>query len=456
MFSKILIANRGEIALRVIRACHELGIRTVAVHSTADAEAMHVRMANESVCIGPAQPAKSYLSIPSIVAACEVTGANAIHPGYGFLSENASFAQILEDHGIKFIGPASGQIRRMGDKVEAKAEMRRLGIPCVPDSGGLLTDLESAHNAAADIGYPLLIKASAGGGGRGMKVVHSPEALEGAMVAARTEARLAFGNDDIYIEKFLERPRHIEFQIFGDGQGNAVHLGERDCSVQRRHQKVLEEAPSPDIDAATRARMGIECAKAAATMRYAGAGTLEFLFQDDAFYFMEMNTRLQVEHPVTEAIYGIDLVREQILVAAGSPLSFRQDDLIPDGHAVEARINAESLPSFIPCPGKVTTFHAPGGPGVRVDSALYSGCTIPPFYDSLIGKVTVHGTTREAALAKLRQALDELVVDGVDTNARLFHKIIEDPEFRAARHNIHWLEKRLEANASEFLGHQDG
>lgn len=445
MFEKILIANRGEIALRVIRACHELGIRTVAVHSTADSAAMHVRMANESVCIGPPAPAKSYLSIPSVVAACEVTGADAIHPGYGFLSENANFAQILEDHGITFIGPSAEQIRMLGNKVAAKDVMRRRGIPCVPDSGGTVDDIGTAFRIAGKIGYPVMIKASAGGGGRGMKVVHSPDGLEGAYVTARVEARTAFGNDDVYMEKFLGNPRHIEIQVFGDGKGNAIHLGERDCSLQRRHQKVLEEAPATGIDAATRNCIGADCARAVAELRYSGAGTLEFLYQDGEFYFIEMNTRLQVEHPVTEAVYGVDLVQEQITVAAGLPLTIRQEEMLPSGHSIEARINAESYPDFTPCPGLVAAYHAPGGPGVRVDSALYAGYSIPPYYDSLIAKIAVHGSTRDSALAKLRQALDELIVDGIETNAELFRDIAAAPEFRDAVHDIHWLENRLKS-----------
>ena len=373
MFEKILIANRGEIALRVIRAAREMGIRSVAVHSTADSDAMHVRMADESVCIGPNPSAHSYLNVPAIISACEITGAQAIHPGYGFLSENANFVQALEDHGITFIGPSAAHIRIMGDKITAKDTMKKLGVPCVPGSDGGIADVAQARKVARDIGYPVIIKATAGGGGRGMKVAQGEDDLEIAFRTARAESKAAFGNDECYMEKYLQNPRHIEVQVFGDGKGGAVHLGERDCSLQRRHQKVFEEAPGPAIDAATRARIGKTCADAVAAIGYAGAGTIEFLYEEGAFYFIEMNTRLQVEHPVTEAIFGVDLVREQIRVAEGLPMSFAQDELAVNGHAIEVRINAEKLPTFSPCPGKITQYHAPGGLGVRIDSALYDG-----------------------------------------------------------------------------------
>ncbi|NCX09176.1 MAG: acetyl-CoA carboxylase biotin carboxylase subunit, partial [Rhodobacteraceae bacterium] len=387
MFDKILIANRGEIALRVIRACREMGIKSVAVHSTADADAMHVRMADESVCIGPAAGTDSYLCMPAIISACEITGAQAIHPGYGFLSENARFVQIVEDHDITFIGPTAEHIRVMGDKITAKDTMKDLGVPCVPGSDGGVPTLEDAKRIGDEIGYPVIIKATAGGGGRGMKVAKSADEIEQAFMTARAEGKAAFGNDEVYIEKYLTTPRHIEIQVFGDGKGNAVHLGERDCSLQRRHQKVFEEAPGPCITEEERARIGKICADAVAKINYIGAGTIEFLYENGEFYFIEMNTRLQVEHPVTEGIFGVDLVREQIRVASGLPLSFEQDDLEINGHAIEVRINAERLPNFAPCPGKVTAYHAPGGLGVRMDSALYNGYSIPPYYDSLIGKL---------------------------------------------------------------------
>ncbi|MGY6634174.1 MAG: acetyl-CoA carboxylase biotin carboxylase subunit [Alkalilacustris sp.] len=443
MFSKILIANRGEIALRVIRAAREMGIRSVAVHSTADADAMHVRMADEALCIGPAQASESYLSIPAIISACEITGAEAIHPGYGFLSENANFVQIVEDHGLTFIGPSAAHIRMMGDKITAKETMRALGVPCVPGSDGGVPDLEAARTVAAEVGYPVIVKATAGGGGRGMKLARSAADIDQAFQTARAEAKAAFGNPDVYIEKYLGRPRHIEIQVFGDGKGGAVHLGERDCSLQRRHQKVLEEAPGPAIDAATRARIGAICAEAVGRMGYSGAGTIEFLFEDGEFYFIEMNTRLQVEHPVTEAVFGVDLVREQIRVAAGLPLSFRQDDLVPNGHAIEVRINAERLPNFAPCPGMVRTFHAPGGLGVRMDSALYGGYVIPPYYDSLIAKLIVHGRDRPEALARLERALGEIIIDGVDSTLPLFEALLAEPDIRAGDYTIHWLESFL-------------
>ena len=443
MFQKILIANRGEIALRVIRACREMGIASVAVHSTADSDAMHVRMADEAICIGPPPSGQSYLSVPAIISACEISGADAIHPGYGFLSENAAFVQVVEDHDITFIGPSAEHIRMMGDKITAKDTMKALGVPCVPGSDGGVADLETAKTVAEEIGYPVIIKATAGGGGRGMKQAHNPSELESAFRTARSEAKAAFGNDEVYIEKYLSTPRHIEVQVFGDGKGNAVHLGERDCSLQRRHQKVLEEAPSPAIDTETRARIGQTCAEAVARIGYRGAGTIEFLYENDEFYFIEMNTRLQVEHPVTEAIFGVDLVREQIRVAAGADLSFAQDDLQVLGHAVEVRINAEKLPNFTPCPGRVNTYHAPGGLGVRMDSALYSGYSIPPYYDSLIAKLIVHGRDRPEALARLNRALGELIIDGVDSSVPLFRALLEQDDVLTGNYNIHWLEKFL-------------
>ena len=444
MFDKILIANRGEIALRVIRACREMGIASVAVHSTADADAMHVRMADESVCIGPPASANSYLSMPAIISACEITGAQAIHPGYGFLSENAAFVQMLEDHGIAFIGPRAEHIRIMGDKITAKDTMKALGVPCVPGSDGGVNDVDEARRVAAAIGYPVIIKATAGGGGRGMKVATDDGGLEVAFRTARAEAKAAFGNPDVYLEKYLQRPRHIEIQVFGDGKGRAVHLGERDCSLQRRHQKVLEEAPGPSITAEERARIGAVCADAVAKIGYAGAGTIEFLYEDGAFYFIEMNTRLQVEHPVTEAIFDVDLVRQQILVASGAEMEFRQEDLRIRGHAIEVRINAEKLPGFSPCPGRITQYHAPGGLGVRMDSALYDGYRIPPYYDSLIGKLIVHGRDRPEALARLSRALGELIVDGVDTTVPLFHALLDEPDIQTGNYSIHWLERWLE------------
>ncbi|MEC9198058.1 MAG: acetyl-CoA carboxylase biotin carboxylase subunit [Pseudomonadota bacterium] len=448
MFDKILIANRGEIALRVIRACREMGIASVAVHSTADANAMHVRMADEAVCIGPNSSAESYLSFPAIIAACEVTGAQAIHPGYGFLSENQNFVQIVEDHGITFIGPSAAHISQMGDKITAKETAEKLGIPVVPGSAGGVPTVEDAKKVANEMGYPVIIKATAGGGGRGMKVAKSDTDIEVAFRTARSEAKAAFGNDEVYIEKYLQKPRHIEVQVFGDGQGNGVHLGERDCSLQRRHQKVFEEAPGPCITEEERARIGGICANAIAKMGYRGAGTIEFLYEDGEFYFIEMNTRLQVEHPVTESIFGVDLVREQIRVAAGMPLSFTQDDLKINGHSIEVRINAERLPNFAPCPGTITQYHAPGGLGVRMDSALYQGYTIPPYYDSLIGKLIVHGRDRPEALARLKRALGELIIDGVDTTLPLFHALLAEKDVQTGNYDIHWLEKWLAANGA--------
>ena len=444
MFDKILIANRGEIALRVIRACREMGIKSVAVHSTADADAMHVRMADESVCIGPAAGTDSYLCIPAIISACEITGAQAIHPGYGFLSENARFVQIVEDHDITFIGPTAEHIRVMGDKITAKDTMKDLGVPCVPGSDGGVPTLEDAKRIGDEIGYPVIIKATAGGGGRGMKVAKSADEMEQAFMTARAEGKAAFGNDEVYIEKYLTTPRHIEIQVFGDGKGKAVHLGERDCSLQRRHQKVFEEAPGPCITEEERVRIGKICADAVAKINYIGAGTIEFLYENGEFYFIEMNTRLQVEHPVTEGIFGVDLVREQIRVASGLPLSFEQDELEINGHAIEVRINAERLPNFAPCPGRVTAYHAPGGLGVRMDSALYNGYSIPPYYDSLIGKLIVHGRDRTEALARLERALSELIVDGVETTVPLFNQLLAEVDIHSGEYNIHWLEKWLE------------
>ncbi|MFV1877208.1 acetyl-CoA carboxylase biotin carboxylase subunit [Nioella sp.] len=446
MFTKILIANRGEIALRVIRAAREMGIQTVAVHSTADSDAMHVRMADEAICIGPPSGAQSYLNVAAIISACEITGAEAIHPGYGFLSENQNFVQIVEDHGIKFIGPSAEHISIMGDKITAKDTMKKLGVPCVPGSDGGVPDLETARVVAEEIGYPVIIKATAGGGGRGMKLAKTAAELDNAFRTARSEGKAAFGNDEVYIEKYLGAPRHIEVQVFGDGMGGAVHLGERDCSLQRRHQKVFEEAPGPAIDAETRARIGKTCADAIAAIGYEGAGTIEFLFENGEFYFIEMNTRLQVEHPVTEGIFGVDLVREQIRVAEGLPMSFTQEDLQVQGHSIEVRINAEKLPNFTPCPGKITQFHAPGGLGVRMDSALYTGYSIPPYYDSLIGKLIVHGRDRPEALARLKRALGELIIDGIDTTIPLFHALLEEEAVLTGDYNIHWLEKWLETN----------
>ena len=446
MFNKILIANRGEIALRVIRAAREMGIGSVAVHSTADSDAMHVRMADESVCIGPPSSQQSYLSIPSIVAACEITGAEAIHPGYGFLSENAGFVQILEDHGLTFIGPTAAHIRIMGDKITAKDTMKELGVPCVPGSDGGVPTLEDAKRIGQEIGYPVIIKATAGGGGKGMKVAQTAADMERAFMTARAEGKSNFGNDEVYIEKYLTTPRHIEIQVFGDGKGRAVHLGERDCSLQRRHQKVFEEAPGPSITQSERDRIGKVCADAMANINYIGAGTIEFLYENGEFYFIEMNTRLQVEHPVTEGIFGVDLVREQIRVAAGLDMSFKQEDLKINGHAIEVRINAEKLPNFSPCPGKITQYHAPGGLGVRMDSALYDGYSIPPYYDSLIGKLIVHGRDRPEALARLNRALGELIVDGVDTTIPLFHALLQEKDVLTGDYNIHWLEHWLETN----------
>ena len=449
MFNKILIANRGEIALRVIRACREMGIKSVAVHSTADSDAMHVRMADESVCIGPAAGTASYLSMPAIIAACEITGAEAIHPGYGFLSENAKFVQIVEDHSLVFIGPTAEHIRIMGDKITAKDTMKDLGVPCVPGSDGGVPDVNTAKKIGAEIGYPVIIKATAGGGGRGMKVAKTEGEMEQAFMTARAEGKAAFGNDEVYIEKYLTTPRHIEIQVFGDGKGTAVHLGERDCSLQRRHQKVFEEAPGPCITPEEREKIGKICADAVAKINYIGAGTIEFLYENGEFYFIEMNTRLQVEHPVTESIFGVDLVREQIRVASGLDMSFGQKDLTINGHAIEVRINAEKLPNFTPCPGKITAYHAPGGLGVRMDSAIYDGYSIPPYYDSLIGKLIVHGRDRKEALARLYGALSEIIIDGIDTTIPLFDALLREEDINNGSYNIHWLEQWLEKNLAE-------
>jgi acetyl-CoA carboxylase biotin carboxylase subunit len=443
MFEKILIANRGEIALRILRAAKELGIATVAVHSTADADAMHVKLADESVCVGPPSARESYLNIPALLAACEITGAEALHPGYGFLSENARFAEILADHHIVFVGPRAEHIRLMGDKIEAKRTAARLGIPCVPGSAGAITDDVEALTIAKDLGYPVLIKAASGGGGRGMKVAYGPEDLPAALETARMESKAAFGDDSVYLEKFLEKPRHIEIQILGDGFGNAIHLGERDCSLQRRHQKVWEESPSPALNQSQRFEIGEICAAAMRELRYAGAGTIEFLYEDGKFYFIEMNTRIQVEHPVTEMITGVDLVNEQIKIAAGSELSLTQEEVTFNGHAIECRINAEHPATFRPSPGTINYYHPPGGLGVRVDSAVYAGYTIPPTYDSLVGKLIVHGRSRNEALLRLRRSLDEFIIDGIDTTIPLFQTLVRNPDIQNGLYDIHWLEKFL-------------
>lgn len=449
MFSKVLIANRGEIALRVLRACKELGIETVAVHSTADADAMHVRLADESVCIGPPPATESYLNIPSIVSACEITGAEAVHPGYGFLSENARFADILTAHGITFIGPSGDHIRMMGDKIEAKAAALRLGIPVVPGSHGAVHDEQEAARIAAEIGYPVIVKASAGGGGRGMKVAERLADLPRAIAMAKAEAGKAFGDDSVYLEKYLGHPRHIEIQVLGDGQGGAVYLGERDCSLQRRHQKIWEEAPSPALNDGERARIGKTVSEAIGNLGYSGAGTVEFLYENGEFYFIEMNTRLQVEHPVTEAITGIDIVVEQLRIASGSPISFAQKDIQFTGHAIECRINAEHPTTFAPSPGQITYYHPPGGLGVRVDSAVYQGYSVPPYYDSLIGKLIVHGRDRVECLMRLRRALDEFVVDGVRTTIPLFQDLVSEPAIANGDYDIRWLEEFLAGRPTE-------
>ena len=445
---KLLIANRGEIALRIHRACHEMGIKTVAVHSTADADAMHVRLADEAICIGPPAARDSYLNIAAIISAAEISGADAIHPGYGFLSENAQFAEIVEAHGIAFVGPKPEHIRIMGDKIEAKKTAGALGLPLVPGSDGAVSDVAEAKAIAEKAGYPVIIKAASGGGGRGMKVCASPDQLETLMQQAGSEAKAAFGDATVYIEKYLGNPRHIEFQIFGDGNGAAIHLGERDCSLQRRHQKVLEEAPSPVLSAAERERMGEVVRKAMADMGYRGAGTIEFLWEDGEFYFIEMNTRLQVEHPVTEMITGVDLVREQIRVAEGKPLSVEQKDLKFTGHAIECRINAEDPRTFAPSPGAVTRYHVPGGMHVRVDSGLYQGYRVPPYYDSMIGKLIVYGRTREGAIMRLRRALQGYVIEGMKTTIPLHQALLEDPDFLNGDYTIKWLE--------DWLARQDG
>ncbi len=443
MFDKILIANRGEIALRILRACKELGIPTVAVHSTADADAMHVRFADESVCIGPPAAKDSYLNIPNILAACEITGADAVHPGYGFLSESAHFAEILDEHGLQFIGPTAEHIRIMGDKIEAKRTVKRLGIPVVPGSKGSITSDAEAAKIASSIGYPVLIKASAGGGGRGMKVARAPAELSTTISTARSEAKAAFGDDTLYIEKYLERPRHIEIQVLGDGKGKAIHLGERDCSLQRRHQKVWEESPSPALNTQARDAIGETVAKAMSEISYRGAGTVEFLYENGQFYFIEMNTRIQVEHPVTEMITDIDLIFEQIRVAAGHELALAQRDVEFRGHAIECRINAEDPVTFRPSPGTIQHYYPPGGLGVRVDSAVYQGYTIPPIYDSLVGKLIVHGKTRQECLMRLSRALDELVIDGIETTLPLFRALVHEKDIIDGNYHIHWLEQFL-------------
>ncbi|MCC6596222.1 MAG: acetyl-CoA carboxylase biotin carboxylase subunit [Rhodanobacteraceae bacterium] len=453
MLEKIVIANRGEIALRVLRACHTLGIRTVAVHSTVDRNLKHVGMADEAICIGPAASGDSYLNIPRIIAAAEVTDAQAIHPGYGFLSENADFAERVEKSGFIFIGPTADVIRLMGDKVEAIKAMKAAGVPCVPGSGGPLGDDVVANTKIArEIGYPVIIKAAGGGGGRGMRVVHTEGHLSSAIQMTKSEAKAAFGNGEVYMEKYLENPRHVEIQVLADGQGNAIHLGERDCSMQRRHQKVVEEAPAPGIDAEQRAAIGKGCVEACKRIGYRGAGTFEFLYEDGRFYFIEMNTRIQVEHPVTELVTGVDLVREQLLIASGQKLSLRQEDIVLDGHAIECRINAEDPDTFLPCPGTIKRFEAPGGPGVRVDTHIYDGYRIPPNYDSMIGKLIVHGRDRDTAIARMRIALSELVIEGIKTNVPLQQRIMADGGFRHGGQNIHYLEKRMAEMREKSIG----
>ncbi len=448
MFDKVLIANRGEIAMRIHRACREMGIRTVAVHSTADADAMHVRLADESVCIGPPQAKASYLNIPAIMAAVEVTGADAIHPGYGFLSENAHFAEIVGEHGITFIGPDPNHIRLMGDKVAARTSLSRLGMPMVPGSDGPVTDTDAALAVADEIGYPVLVKASAGGGGRGMKVAKDPDGLPIALDLAAREAHEAFGNGEVFIEKYLLGPRHIEIQVMADSHGSVLHFGERDCSLQRRHQKLVEEAPSPALNAETRMEIGQRVVEAVTAIGYLGAGTLEFLYQDEAFYFIEMNTRLQVEHPVTEMITGIDVVREQIRIAAGAPLSITQDEVTFYGHAIECRITAEDPETLVPSPGRVSDYHPPGGLGVRVDSALYAGYSVPPHYDSLVAKLIVHAPNRNECLMRLRSSLEEFVIDGITTTLPLHRRIMMEQDFANGAYDIHWLEKLLRGGNS--------
>ncbi|WP_298912367.1 acetyl-CoA carboxylase biotin carboxylase subunit [uncultured Algimonas sp.] len=449
MISKVLIANRGEIALRIHRACKEMGLSSVAIHSTADTDAMHVRLADESVCVGPPSSTDSYLNIPSIIAACEITGADAIHPGYGFLSENARFAEIVEAHGLTFIGPTAEHIRIMGDKITAKQTVAKAGIPVVPGSDGAVEDFEAAKAAAKEIGFPVLIKAAAGGGGRGMRLAETEGDLDEALRSAQTEAEAAFGNGAVYLERYLKGPRHIEIQVLADTHGNVVHLGERDCSLQRRNQKVLEEAPSPALTPEERAEIGEITAQAVKAIGYRGAGTVEYLYENGEFFFIEMNTRLQVEHPVTEEITGIDLVREQIRVASGLPLNYEQSDVRFNGHSIECRINAEHPFTFAPSPGKVADFHAPGGMNTRLDSGLYTGYSVPPHYDSLIGKLIVWGNTREGAILRLRRALGEMVITGITTNKALHEALIEDPEFQAGEYDIHWLENWLKERIEE-------
>ena len=444
MLKKVLIANRGEIALRVLRACKELGIRTVAVHSTADTELMHVRLSDECVCIGPPSPGQSYLNIPAIISAMEVSEADAVHPGYGFLSENADFAEQVENSGFSFIGPRAETIRMMGDKVSAIQTMIEAGIPTVPGSNGPLDDdQQRSLRLAREIGYPVLIKAAAGGGGRGMRVVNHENNLLQSIYLTRTEAKSFFGNDAVYLEKYLENPRHVEIQVIGDGEGNALYLGDRDCSLQRRHQKVIEEAPAPDIPAEVRGEVAEACLNACRRLRYRGAGTLEFLYQDERFYFIEMNTRVQVEHPVTEMVTGFDIVKEQLRIAGGEPLSASQDEITINGHSMECRINAEDPENFLPSPGKVTLFHCPGGPGVRVDSHLYSGYTVPPHYDSLVAKVVTHAPDREQALTRMQIALEELLIEGIKSNASMMRNLVTDPRIRRGGYNIHYLENML-------------
>jgi len=452
MFEKIIIANRGEIALRILRACRELGIKTVAVHSSADQDLMHVKMADETVCIGPDNAALSYLNIPAIISAAEITDAEALHPGYGFLAENADFAERVESSGFKFIGPRPDSIRLMGDKVSAIAAMKKAGVPCVPGSDGPLPDDDEINlKLAKSIGYPIIVKASAGGGGRGMRVVHTESALLNSIAMAKNEALSAFGSDQVYMEKFLENPRHIEIQVLGNGEGSAIHLGERDCSMQRRHQKVIEEAPAPGISAAERQTIGERCVKACESLKYRGAGTFEFLYENGEFYFIEMNTRIQVEHPVTELVTGVDLIKEQIRIAAGLPLSYQQQDIVIRGHAIECRINAEDPETFMPSPGTIDMYHQAGGPGIRVDSHLYNGYKIPPFYDSMIGKLIAFGESRDVALKRLSQALNEMIIDGIKTNIPLHRKLVRDAHFVNGGTNIHYLEKKLADENLKFV-----
>ena len=446
MFEKVLIANRGEIALRIHRACREMGIRTVAVHSTADEAAMHVRLADESVCIGPPRSAESYLNISAILSAATITGVDAIHPGIGFLSENAGFAEKVEEHGFTFIGPTAEHIRMMGDKITARNKAMKLGIPCVPGSDGVVEDDAEAIELADETGYPVIIKATAGGGGKGMQVAHSAEEITVKLSLCRTEAKASFGNGDVYIEKYLGQPRHIEVQVLGDGHGGVVHLGERDCSLQRRHQKVLEEAPSPALNAEARQKIGKVVTDALSKIKYRSAGTIEFLYENGEFYFIEMNTRLQVEHPISEMVCNVDLVREQLRVATGAPLGYGQDAIKMTGHAIECRINAEHPETFIPSPGRISDYHAPGGLGVRVDSAIYAGYSVPPYYDSLVAKLVVHGSSRNECMMRLRRALEEFVIGGIDTTIPLHQKLIADPDFLNGDYDIHWLEKWMSHN----------